>query len=109
MRCCNRRRRDRRVIFEEAAGISQFKTKKAAAARRMERVEQNLLRLSDIVDEVESRLRSVRLQAGKARRYREATERLRQLRTEVALVDWRALTKQLDEPRVATCRAAESD
>jgi chromosome segregation protein len=78
--------KDRRVIFEEAAGISQFKIKKAATARRMERVEQNLLRLSDIVDEVESRLRSVRLQAGKARRYREAMERLRQLRTEVALV-----------------------
>src|SRR4051812_2844548 len=87
--------RDRRVIFEEAAGISQFKIKKANAARRMERVEQNLLRLSDIVEEVESRLRSVRQQAGKARRYREATERLRQLRTEVALVDWRGLTKQL--------------
>jgi chromosome segregation protein len=87
--------RDRRVIFEEAAGISQFKAKKAAAQRRMERVEQNLLRLSDIVDEVESRLRSVRAQAGKARRYRECAERLQQLRTEVGLVDWRALTKQL--------------
>src|SRR6185436_8843561 len=87
--------RDRRVIFEEAAGISQFKAKKAAAARRMERVEQNLLRLSDIVDEVESRLRAVRAQAGKARRYRECSERLQQLRTEVAMVDWRALTKQL--------------
>jgi chromosome segregation protein len=87
--------RERRVIFEEAAGISQFKIKKASAARRMERVEQNLLRLSDIVDEVESRLRSVRSQAGKARRYRECTERLQQLRTEVGLVDWRTLTKQL--------------
>src|SRR5262245_56792852 len=87
--------RERRVIFEEAAGISQFKIKKATAMRRMERVVQNLLRLSDIVDEVESRLRSIRLQAGKARRYREYTERLRQLRTEVALVDWRSLTKQL--------------
>src|SRR6476619_2249371 len=43
--------KDRRVIFEEAAGISQFKIKKAATARRMERVEQNLLRLSDIVDD----------------------------------------------------------
>src|SRR3954467_3304418 len=86
--------RDRRIIFEEAAGISQFKAKKALAMRRMERVEQNLLRLSDIVDEVESRLRSVRLQAGKARRYRECTERLKQLRTEVALVDWRMLTQQ---------------
>lgn len=87
--------RDRRIIFEEAAGISQFKHKKAAAARRMERVEQNLLRLSDIVDEVESRLRSVRMQAGKARRYRECMERLQQLRTEVGLVDWRALTRQI--------------
>jgi len=87
--------RDRRIIFEEAAGISQFKHKKAAAARRMERVEQNLLRLSDIVDEVESRLRSVRMQASKARRYRECMERLQQLRTEVGLVDWRALTRQI--------------
>src|SRR5918995_4823932 len=87
--------RDRRVIFEEAAGISQFKTKKAIAMRRMERVEQNLLRLSDIVDEVESRLRSVRAQAGKARRYRECADRLQQLRTEVGLYDWRTLTQQL--------------
>src|SRR4051812_20403859 len=94
--------RDRRVIFEEAAGISQFKIKKANAARRMERVEQNLLRLSDIVDEVESRLRSVRLQAGKARRYRDCTERLKQLRTEVALVDWRTLTEQLTARELKT-------
>lgn len=88
--------RDRRIIFEEAAGISQFKAKKAIALRRMERVEQNLLRLSDIVDEVESRLRSIRTQAGKARRYRECTTRLQQLRTDVALVDWRSLTKQIE-------------
>jgi chromosome segregation protein len=87
--------RDRRVIFEEAAGISQFKAKKATAQRRLERVEQNLLRLSDIVDEVESRLRSVRSQAGKARRYRESAERLRQLRTELGMVDWREQTQQI--------------
>jgi chromosome segregation protein len=87
--------RDRRLIFEEAAGISQFKAKKATAARRLERVEQNLLRLSDIVDEVESRLRSVRSQAGKARRYREYSTRLQLLRTQVGMVDWRALSKQL--------------
>jgi chromosome segregation protein len=87
--------RDRRVIFEEAAGISQFKAKKTASLRRLERVEQNLLRLSDIVDEVESRVRSVRVQAGKARRYRECASRLQQLRTELGLVDWRALTQQI--------------
>lgn len=88
--------RDRRAIFEEAAGISRFKAKKVEAQRRLERVEQNLLRLSDIVDEVESRLRSIRSQAGKAQRYREYSDRLQQLRTHVGRVDWQRLTAQLD-------------
>jgi chromosome segregation protein len=98
--------RDRRVIFEEAAGIARFKAKKLEALRRLERVEQNLLRLSDIVDEVESRLRSVRLQAGKARRYREYTGRLQELRTQVGLVDWRRLSDRLAEfqEQLATLR-----
>ena len=87
--------RDRRVIFEEAAGISRFKIRKVEALRRLERVEQNLLRLSDIVDEVETRLRSVRTQAGKARRYKEHTDRLQELRTQVGLVDWKRLSERL--------------
>lgn len=87
--------KDRRVIFEEAAGISRFKARKIEALRRLERVEQNLLRLSDIVDEVESRLRSVKLQAGKARRYQEYTDRLQELRTQTALVDWRRLSERI--------------
>src|SRR5688572_14125366 len=87
--------KDRRMIFEEAAGISRFKAKKVETLRRLERVEQNLLRLSDIVDEVESRLRAVRMQAGKARRYQEYASRLQELRTQVGLTDWRKLTSQL--------------
>ncbi len=89
--------RDRRLIFEEAAGISRFKAKKLESQRRLERVEQNLLRLSDIVDEVDNRLRAVRLQAGKARRYREYSERLQALRTQVAAADWRTLSARLEE------------
>jgi chromosome segregation protein len=89
--------RDRRAIFEEAAGISRFKLKKVEALRRLERVDQNLLRLKDIVAEVENRLRSVRLQAGKARKYKEYADRLQELRTWVALVDWRRLSQRLDE------------
>lgn len=88
--------RDRRLIFEEAAGISRFKLRKVEALRRLERVDQNLLRLHDIVDEVENRLRSVRAQAGKARRYKEYTDRLQELRTQVGLVDWQRLTERLD-------------
>jgi chromosome segregation protein len=89
--------RERRLIFEEAAGISRFKAKKLESLRRLERVEQNLLRLSDIVDEVESRLRGVRLQAGKARRYQEYSDRLQALRTQIGWADWRTLTAQLEE------------
>src|SRR3954468_10068124 len=100
--------RERRLIFEEAAGISRFKAKKVESLRRLERVEQNLLRLSDIVDEVENRLRAVRLQAGKARRYKEYSDRLQSLRTQIALVDWRALTAKIDgaEAELGELRAA---
>ena len=87
--------KERRLIFEEAAGVSRFKIKRQEAARRIERVDQNLLRLSDIVDELGSRLRSVRSQAGKARKYKECSDRLKELRTQVSLSDWRALSAQV--------------
>lgn len=89
--------KDRRALFEEAAGISRFKAKKIESQRRLERVDQNLLRLSDIVEEVESRLRSVRTQAAKARRYQEYSQRLQQLRTHVAQTDWRELSERLTQ------------
>lgn len=89
--------RDRRLIFEEAAGISRFKAKKVETQRRLERVEQNLLRLADIVDEVENQLKSLRRQASKAERYRQLTERLQSLRTQVGLADWRRLGDKLSE------------
>lgn len=87
--------KDRRAIFEEAAGISRFKAKKIEAQRRLARVENNLIRLADIVEEVGSRYRSVKAQASKAARYKEYTERLKQLRTEVGLTDYRRIAGQL--------------
>lgn len=87
--------KERRLIFEEAAGVSRFKMKRQEAARRLERIEQNLLRLADIVDELESRLRSVRSQAGKARKYKEHSDQLRELRIQVGLTDWRSLSTSL--------------
>jgi chromosome segregation protein len=100
--------KERRAIFEEAAGISRFKAKKLEAQRRLERVDQNLLRLSDIVEEVENRLKNVRSQASKARRYREHTERLQQLRTHVGMTDWRRLTQQLEASK-ATSNSIKQD
>ena len=57
--------KDRRFIFEEAAGISRFKARKIDALRRLERVAQNLVRVQDIKDEVDKQLRSLRQQASK--------------------------------------------
>src|SRR5687767_14532111 len=88
---------ERRLIFEEAAGISKFKQKKKEAVRKLEKVDQNLLRVTDIVEEVEKRLRSVKLQAGKARNYQEHTQRLRELRLTYVLQEYHILRQQLDE------------
>jgi chromosome segregation protein len=87
--------KERRTIFEEAAGISRFKAKKIETARRLERVDQNLQRLRDILDEVEKQLRSVKLQAAKAQRYQEYTARLRQLRVGLGLAEFHQLTEAL--------------
>ena len=88
--------KDRRAIFEEAAGISRFKAKKIEAERRLARVQSNLTRLGDIVDEVASRLKSIRSQAGKAERYQQANSRMKSLRTQMAWADWRELTWKLE-------------
>ncbi|HEX4056480.1 MAG TPA: chromosome segregation protein SMC [Tepidisphaeraceae bacterium] len=71
---------ERRLIFEEAAGISKFKARKKESERKLEKVDQNLLRVNDIVEEVEKRLRSVKIQATKARTFREHSTKLAELR-----------------------------
>ncbi|NLW86258.1 MAG: chromosome segregation protein SMC [Planctomycetes bacterium] len=71
---------DRRAIFDEAAGISKYKARKKEAIRKLERVEQNLLRVTDVLGEVQKRLRSIKYQAGKARSYQEYSEQLKELR-----------------------------
>jgi chromosome segregation protein len=87
--------RDRRTIFEEAAGISRFKARKIETLRRLERVDQNVQRLKDIIDEVEKQLRSVKLQAAKAQRYQEYSTRLKDLRVALGLDEFRQLSERL--------------
>ena len=77
--------KDRRGIFEEAAGISRFKTKKVETERRIQRVDQNLVRLKDIVDEVFTRLTNLKNQAAKAQQYRAMTARVSELRLQIGI------------------------
>ncbi len=85
---------DRRIIFEEAAGISKYKAHKTEALRKLERTEQNLLRLADILGEVHKQLRSVKLQAGKARNYLKYSQRLKELRVNYSLAEFDKINTQ---------------
>jgi chromosome segregation protein len=72
---------DRRAIFEEAAGITKYKSQKKEALRKLEHTEANLVRLADIIREVKRQIGSLQRQAGKARRYQSAFEELAVLET----------------------------
>ena len=76
--------KERRGVFEEAAGITKFRTRRAEALRRLERAEQNRQRLADIVGEVATRLETVLRQAARAKRWRVLSDRLKQCRLAAA-------------------------
>jgi chromosome segregation protein len=70
---------DRRQILEEAAGVTKYRLKKRAAERRMESTRQNLLRLSDILCEIDKQVGALRRQAQKAERYKRYRAEMRDL------------------------------
>ena len=74
----NSKPEERRILIEEAAGTSKFKSRKIVAERKLERTQQNLLRVSDIVREIERQIRSMELQAKKAERFRALKTELRE-------------------------------
>src|ERR1700761_1351413 len=72
---------DRRMIFEEAAGITKFKAQKKESLRKLEATDQNLLRVEDLIREVKRQIGSLQRQAGKARRYKQLALDLQHLDT----------------------------
>jgi chromosome segregation protein len=116
------RAEERRGLFEEAAGIGKYKDRRKAASRRLERAELDLQRLEDVIGEVETKVRSLARQKGKAQRYVEY--RQRRLDVEVAVVRHQleefhrrlgVVEKELEgdvrtgEGMVAELRAAEAE
>ena len=78
------RPKDRRAMFEEAAGILGYKGKRRQAEVKLEAAQANLLRIHDIVVEVEKQIQALRRQASKARRYQRLVESLRARRLDLA-------------------------
>ena len=87
---------ERRLIFEEAAGIAKFKARKVEAERKLERTEINLVRVREQLENTVRRLRIVRSQAARARKFQEFDQRCRQLRVDYALDTYHDLRQRLD-------------
>jgi chromosome segregation protein len=75
---------DRRLIFEEAAGITRYKSQKRETLRKLDYTEQNLVRIADLIREVKRQIGSLQRQAGKARRYKQISHELQHLDTQFA-------------------------
>jgi chromosome segregation protein len=106
---------DRRLILEEAAGVSKFKTRKRLAEAKLESARQNLSRITDILEEVTKQVNSLKRQASKARRFRELHEELRGRLKTVLVSRLKALEGEFQRLRAelaqvqGTCLAAAQE
>jgi chromosome segregation protein len=98
---------DRRVIFEEAAGITKFKAQKKESLRKLEYTEQNLLRVADLIREVKRQIGSLQRQAGKARRYKQISMELQHLETQLARHQFDVLQGEITERNSAAAQLRE--
>ena len=102
---------ERRAVFEEAAGITKYKSLRREALNKLALTEQNLARVSDIVGEVSRQIGSLRRQAAKAMRYKRLSHRLRHLSLAWSGYQYGLLTAALGEldAKVAALRAGASE
>ena len=92
---------DRRMIFEEAAGITKFKAQKKESLRKLEYTEQNLLRIADTIKEVKRQIGSLQRQAGKARRFKQIQQELQHLETQLVRHQFDVLQLEIADKNAA--------
>ncbi|MBR4292338.1 MAG: AAA family ATPase, partial [Clostridia bacterium] len=88
---------ERRIIFEEAAGISKYRFKKNEAERKLLGVDDNLIRLNDILGELSARLGPLERESEKARKYLDIYEKKKQTDVSLWLYDLDAVRVQIDK------------
>ncbi len=87
---------ERRLIFEEAAGIVKYRTRKDEAERKLARVNKNLERISDIVSELELRVEPLKKQAEKALKYKGLADELKSLEINIFIHDIEAANQKIE-------------
>ena len=102
---------ERRAVFEEAAGITKYKSQRREALNKLALTDQNLVRVADVVGEVGRQIGSLRRQAAKAMRFKRLSHRLRHLSLASSGRQHLQLTAELVrlEARVAELRTAADD
>jgi len=100
---------DRRAVFEEAAGITKYKTQKREALRKLEATEANLLRIGDIIKEVKRQIGSLQRQAGKARRYQALLADLQVLDTHHSHRQLNELQSEAEQGRAEVARLEKAE
>lgn len=88
---------DRRAVFEEAAGITKYKTQKKEALRKLDYTEANLVRIRDVIAENERQIRSLSRQASKAKRYQALFDDVRTLELHLGHKKWREIRAEKSE------------
>jgi chromosome segregation protein len=92
---------ERRVMFEEAAGVNKYKLRRRLALRKLDEVRSDLTRVNDIVTEVEKKVNSLERQAKKADRYNRISTQLRELEIDLAERELTLFNKQKEEFKIA--------
>src|SRR5512135_3213913 len=93
----NAKPEDRRLFIEEAAGTTLYRSRKLAAERKMERTRENLLRVNDILREIERQIQYLHRLAKKAEQYRSLQQEIRVLDVALCANQWRQLRAALAE------------
>ncbi len=88
---------DRRSIFEEAAGIVKYKTKKEEAERRLDRTDNNLVRIKDLLHEVSNQKDILENESEKALQFTKLYSRLKDLEINIFIRDYKKLNKQIED------------
>ena len=88
---------DRRHIFEEAAGIVKYRTRKEETEKKLEQTKLNLLRINDILSEIEGNLEPLQQQSDKAKKYLNLKEELKNIEVGLFLYNIEKYRKSLEE------------